>query len=151
MEKVIKTARTLAIHHKYDEALELLESTFGIYPKNIDVLILTGNILELKAAQLARLLSRNKKHINKLRQMAKNRYLDALKIAPDNPAINIDLGDWYANYNKKKALEHYENAINLLEDGKFYVSLKDELIDALEGKKVCGKIAARKNKKLKEK
>jgi tetratricopeptide (TPR) repeat protein len=119
---VFRTARRLAIGGTPTSALKLIDTYLQQEEKNdVDLLLLKSNILEMTgkstpAAKIAR-------HI--------------LRLAPADPLALMDLGDYYRALRKpnyRKALQSYEKAFRLVDEGQFHYDEEDEFIDACEGK-----------------
>ena len=129
MNEILKKARTIAtIHHRCEEALSLVDSFLNTNPKDVDALLLKGNILELMAYHLEVSASTEQFEVNDFKESSRKCYEELLKIAPENPVVYKDLGDYWEDKNdKKKALEFYDQSIALLKAGKFYSCAKEEI------------------------
>lgn len=117
---------------EYSRALEIIDELLHQAPTDIITLRMKGNLLELRALDFAqyqaRKLLRSRDYVN-----ARKCYEEILRAEPDNTVALIDLGDHYRNLGAStKALEYYEQAIALLNKGRFSWSRKEEIEEAFE-------------------
>jgi len=119
---VFRTARRLAAGGEPANALKAIDTYLTQEDKNdVDLLLLKSNIFEMtgkfsQAAKISRLI---------------------LQIVPDDTLALIDLGDYYKALSKpnyRKALRYYNQALRLVDTGKFHYDKEEEFLDACEGK-----------------
>ena len=99
----------------YDAALDILESLLKEAPADLVSLRMKGNLLELKTLEV---MEHSRKRLTSSADYlaARDCYKKILEIDPHNVRAHIDLGDHYKNLDANdKSLEHYEQAIDLLQ------------------------------------
>lgn len=103
-------------------ALQILNKYLQIVnPKEVDVLILKGNILDASGDF----------------ETAKRVYKQVLRLAPRNPVPLIDLAGYYLlgePSRARTALRYYNKALKLLWSGRFYADIEDEITEVCLGK-----------------
>jgi len=111
----IEEARGLGLQGYYDSAIEMLDDLLKDVPTDVESLRLKGNLLELKAMELAE-ISRKKLTTSTDYLTARQCYEKILEIDPRDAAAHIDLGDHYRNLDANdKALEYYRGAASVLQ------------------------------------
>jgi len=128
---LLNKSKFLAMEEQYLPALRTVEQLLLNTPDDLDGLRLKGNILELYlyAGNLD-----DSEGIKK-RVIARKCYERVLELSPNNTLALIDLGDYWQNQaDFDKSLGYYDNAINLLKEKCFYLSLEGEFIEAFQGK-----------------
>lgn len=117
--KSLSTARKA-----FEAPLIKIEKVLKSDPKNIDALLMKGNIIDLYFSSLM-----------EIHEVARSCYEEVLVFTPSNVCALIDMGDWYSIEGKyNKAIRYYDKAISFLKQGKFYRSLKKEFEEAYIGK-----------------
>lgn len=145
---LLEKAKFLAMAGKYQEALKVVNELLTTFPNELDVLRLKGNILDLEVS------AENiefPEHERKAKfTMAQKCYERILELDSNNVLALIDLGDYWQNRSSfKQSLDYYNQALNLLKDNRFYLSLEDEFVEAFRGKKEVLQIMNRKSELIK--
>lgn len=99
----------------YDAAFEILEGLLKEVPADVASLRMKGNLLELKTLEV---MEHSRKRLTSSADYlaARDCYKKILEIDPHNVRAHIDLGDHYKNLEANdRALEHYEQALDLLQ------------------------------------
>ena len=128
---LLNKSKFLAMEEKYQQALRAVEQLLLNTPDDLDGLRLKGNILELYV------YAGNLDDSEDMGQLAIARkcYEHILELNPNNTLALIDLGDYWQNQaDFEKSLGYYDNAINLLKEHCFYLSLENEFVEAFQGK-----------------
>ena len=110
----LETAKGFALEYRFDEALVLIAALRRELPMDVEVLRLLGNVLELRAFDVA---ERGRgKLIRSADYMAARQYYEQiLQQDPHNCMAIIDLGDHYANLDAfDRAFSYYWKAFELL-------------------------------------
>lgn len=129
----LERAKELALEGSYEPALQIIDDLLGDNRLDIDALRLKGNVLDLEVVHQTELLSNSEK-AHKI-ELAKQCYEEALNISPNNVLALIDIADfWREQQQCAKALQYYDQALELLKHGQAYLSLEDELEEAYAGK-----------------
>lgn len=141
---LLNDAKLLALAEKYEEALKVVNQLLTIRPNDLDGLRLKGNLLELEVYAERQEFADSEKQAQLT--MAQQCYEHILKIDPNQVLALIDLGDYWQNQSfLAESLNHYNQALNLLKQNLFYLSLEDELIESFRGKQevlqILGKIS----------
>jgi|SRR6185437_14444091 len=100
----------------YDAAFEILEGLLKEVPADVASLRMKGNLLELKTLEV---MEHSRKRLTSSADYlaARDCYKKILDIDPRNVRAHIDLGDHYKNLDANdRALEHYKQAIDLLQN-----------------------------------
>lgn len=119
---VFRTARRLAVGGQPTSALQVIDTYLQQGEESdVDLLLLKSNIFEMlgKFAQAAKI----SRHI--------------LQIEPNDPLALIDLGDHYKGLRKpnyRKALQYYNRALRVVNEGRFHYDRQEEFLDACRGK-----------------
>ncbi len=125
---LLQQARSLALEHRYDEALRILEGFVVAYPGAVDGLILMGGVNGMRASGDGNLSPEDRDAAN---QRARQCFEEALEREPTCVWALTDLGDWHSfQGHYEDALRFYDRAIALLEKGTSWRSLKDEAEEA---------------------
>jgi len=113
----------------YNKAIRELNSIIDLYPSNIDVLRLKGNILDLKASEISYASCDDAGDV--FYDEALSCYDKILSLEPDNTVARIDrAGYWLRKKKYDLALNDCDSAINVLKKGNYFLSLIDELEEA---------------------
>jgi len=145
---LLNKAKFLALAENYEEALKIVNQLLMIQPNDLDGLRLKGNLLELEIYADQYADQRKFTDLEKQTQLtlAQQCYEQILKIDPNQVLALIDLGDHWQNQSSfVESLNYYNQALNLLKQNRFYLSLEDELIESFRGKqeilRTLGKIS----------
>lgn len=129
----LERAKELALDGSFESALEIIDDLLGDNHLDVDALRLKGNVLDLEVVHQTTLLN-NAEKADKI-ELAKQCYEEALNISPNNVLALVDIADfWREQQQYDKALQYYDQALELLQHGQAYLSLEDELEEALSGK-----------------
>lgn len=113
----------------YDKAINELDKLLMVYPSSIDTLRLKGNILDLKASEMAYISCDSS--CDAVYDEALSCYDQILSLDPDNTVAHIDkAGYWLRKQEYSLALSDCDKAINVLKAGNYFLSRKDELEEA---------------------
>lgn len=118
----------------YDAAFNILEGLLKEFPADVASLRMKGNLLELKTLEI---MEHSRKRLTSSADYlaARECYKKILEIDPRNVRAHIDLGDHYKNLDANdRALEHYKQAIDLLQHaprGNDWKEDIDELLKAI--------------------
>jgi tetratricopeptide (TPR) repeat protein len=131
---LLNESKNLAMEGRYKEALEMVNQLLLTISDDLDGLRLKGNILDLEVS-VENIEFPEHERKAKL-AMAQKCYERILELDPNNVLALIDLGDYWQNRTYfKQSLDYYNQALNLLKNNHFYLSLEDEFIEAFMGKK----------------
>lgn len=113
----------------YDKAIRELNKLIGLYPSNIDILRLKGNILDLKASEISCASCDSAGDV--FYDEALSCYEEILSLNPDNTVAHIDrAGYWLRKKEYDLAINDCDSAINALKNGNYFLSLSEELEEA---------------------
>lgn len=127
----MELAGRLGLSGVYEEALDVLDRLIKLYPNYIGAIVYKGNLLDLWGLSG----TVDEKESEKLYETARACYEQALEMDPDCIHAYIDLGDyWERKGEYQKALESFDTAIDMLQEGKGWASLEDEIDDAFSRK-----------------
>jgi tetratricopeptide (TPR) repeat protein len=131
---LLNESKFLAMEGRYKEALEMVNQLILTISDDLDGLRLKGNILELEVyAENSEVSDDDRKAKLAIVQKCYERILE---LDSNNILALIDLGDYWQNQSHfDKSLDYYDKAIYLLKEKRFYLSLKDEFVEAFRGKK----------------
>lgn len=116
--------------HEFESiAIIKLNALIDLYPSNIDILRLKGNILDLKASEIAYASCDSAGDV--FYDEALSCYGEILSLDPYNTVALIDIaGYWLRKKKYDLAVNDCDDAIIALKSGNYFLSLSEELEEA---------------------